>query len=183
MRRNILKATAATWETILTGHCQRLCTADGRLLQPGGSVQTELLPAEYWSRNPFRNVSCDRLKQGAQPPGTWRGKILDMVWPGPLAAGCSLCLHWASVHSATLNLRCQTKRTIRRGLWCLIVLSTGDHSPLVRALSGVSTPKMPNLGDQKRPSFSPMCCFLAREGDVLCRDLFYESSSSDMICL
>lgn len=53
----------------------------------------------------------------------------------------------------------KTKRTLQRGLWCFI-LSTGDYyRSLVRALNGVPTPNMPDLVDQKRPSFFPMCVF------------------------
>lgn len=53
----------------------------------------------------------------------------------------------------------KTKRTLQRGLWCFI-LSTGDcyRSP-VRALNGVLTPNMPDLGDQKKTIFFPMCVF------------------------
>lgn len=78
------------------------------------------------------------------------GSNLVLVWSGHAARS----LLSASVHSTTLHLRYQTKRTLQRGLWCLIILSTGDdYWSLVRALSGVSTPSMPKLGDQIRPSF------------------------------
>lgn len=69
----------------------------------------------------------------------------------------------------------KTKRTLQRGLWCLIILSTSDlYWSLVRALIGVLTPNMPDTGDQKKETtFFPCFCFvfvfLMREGDVLHR--------------